>query len=78
MSTDLLKNLVMDKISEIDDKDFLKALKTIIEQKKLPSRKYKTSAVQKAKISKGLRDLKKGFKVSNADLDNDEDRWLKK
>ncbi|WP_114777522.1 hypothetical protein [Botryobacter ruber] len=77
MSTEQLRNLVIDKISAIEDENFLQAIKTILDTNTAASGVYKLTEDQKHKIAIGLEQLNKGQVVSNEDLEKEEDEWLK-
>ena len=78
MSTQQLRNLVIDKISGIEDEEILKALNLILDTGKQSKRPYKTTAQEKERIKAGLKLLKKGKIISNEELEKSEDEWLKK
>ncbi len=77
MSTEQLKNLVIDKISEIEDENFLQAIKTILDSNTAATSIYKLTEEQKQKVEIGLNQLVKGQIISNEDLEQEEDEWLK-
>lgn len=77
MSTDQLKNLVIDQISQIDDENFLNAVKTILDANMISGSAMVLTNEQKQKIQSGLAQLKSGKIISNEDLEKDEDEWLK-
>ncbi len=77
MSTEQLKNLVIDKISEIEDENFLQAIKTILDSNTATASIYKLTEEQKQKVNIGLNQLDKGQIISNEDLEKEEDEWLK-
>ncbi|QNF32981.1 hypothetical protein HUW51_09635 [Adhaeribacter swui] len=78
MSTEQLKNLVIDKISEIEDENFLQAIKTILDTNKATAGIYKLTEEQKQKVKIGLTQLDNGQIISNEDLEKEEDEWLRK
>jgi len=77
MSTEQLKNLVIDRISEIEDKNFLQAIKTILDSNTAAASIYKVTEEQKLKVKTGLTQLDHGQIISNEDLEQEEDEWLK-
>lgn len=76
MSTEQLKNLVIDRISEIEDENFLQAILTILDSNTAGGM-YKLTEEQKQKVEIGLAQLDKGQIISNEDLEKEEDEWLK-
>ena len=77
MSTEQLKNLVIDRISEIEDENFLQAIKTILDSNIAPASIYKVTDEQRQKVRIGITQLDKGQIISNEDLEKEEDAWLK-
>jgi hypothetical protein len=77
MSTDQLKNLVIDKISEIEDEGFLIAINKILDTNLLSASPRKLTLEQRKKVLIGLEQLGKGEIISNEDLEKAEDEWLK-
>ncbi len=77
MSTEQLKNLVIDRISEIEDENFLQAIKTILDSNLAPASIYKVTEAQRQKVEIGITQLNNGQIISNEDLEKEEDAWLK-
>jgi len=77
MSTEQLKNLVIDRISEIEDENFLQAIKTILDSNITPASIYKVTGEQRQKVKIGITQLNNGQIISNEDLEKEEDVWLK-
>ena len=77
MTTMELKNSIIRKIAQINDSEFLKAIKTIIDSKQVDE-VHITSEEQKAQIEYGLQQAKKGQTVSNDHLVNEINEWLEK
>lgn len=77
MSTEQLKNLVIDRISEIEDENFLKAIKTILDSNIAAASIYKVTGEQRQKVNNGITQLNDGQIISNEDLEKEEDVWLK-
>lgn len=77
MSTEQLKNLVIDRISAIEDEQFLQAIKTILDANTAPASIYQLTEEQRQKIKIGLNQLDQGQIIENEDLEQEEDRWLK-
>lgn len=76
MSTIDLKNLLIHKISEINDETFLKALKTIIDSK-TDSAIYVLTKEQRNKIHEGKSQIKEGNFYTNHQVKSEIDKWLK-
>ena len=77
MSTEQLKNLVIDRISEIEDENFLQAIKTILDANTVAASIYQLTEEQKQKVKIGLAQLNNGQIISNEALEQEEDEWLK-
>ncbi len=77
MSTEQLKNLVIDRISEIEDENFLQAIKTILDTNTGVGSIYKLTEEQKQKVIIGLAQLDNGQIISNEELEQEEDEWLR-
>lgn len=77
MSTEQLKNLLIDRISEIEDENFLQAIKTILDTNTAVASIYKLTEEQKQKVTIGLAQLDNGQIISNEDLEQEEDEWLR-
>ena len=76
INTSQLKNLVMDRIWEIDDEEFLKAIKKILDVTLSAENVYKLSVEQKESIRIAKEQIKNGESISNEDLEREEDQWL--
>ena len=77
MSTEQLKNLVIDKISEIEDESFLQAINIILDKNTAASGKLMLTEEQKQKVFNSLNQLEGGQTITNNDLEKEEDEWLK-
>lgn len=77
MSTEQLKNLVIDKISEIEDESFLQAINIILDKNTAASGKLMLTEEQKQKVFNSLNQLEAGQTITNDDLEKEEDEWLK-
>lgn len=77
MNTQQLKNLVIDKISGIEDEEFLKAIKKILDANVASDSPHKLTHAQKQRVLTGLKQLEQNNTVSNEDLEKEEDEWLK-
>ena len=76
MNTVDLKNILIHKISGINDKTFLAAIKTIIDSKS-ETTVYKTTQEQRAKIIEGQEQISNGEYFTNEQVDLEINRWLK-
>lgn len=77
MSTEQLKNLVIDKISGMEDENFLRAIKTILDTNTANASIYQLTEEQQAKVKTGLDQLAQGKILTNEDLEKAADEWLK-
>ena len=75
MSTTELKHIITDRISLIEDVEFLKALKTIIDSK-VATTVYNLSELQKGRIKSGDEQLLKGRTISDEELQKEISQWL--
>ncbi len=75
MSTIELKHFIIEHLSQIDDKPFLTALKTIIETK-ISGDTYELSSYQEERIDSARKDLKKGKTITHNELQKEIDQWL--
>ncbi|OGW23876.1 MAG: hypothetical protein A2X59_11780 [Nitrospirae bacterium GWC2_42_7] len=78
MSTTQLKNMVIDKIYSIDDKEFLAALKKILDSSISSDIVYKLNKKQRAAVQKGKQQIASGEFITNEELEKEEDKWLNK
>ena len=76
MSTLELKDMLISRIAEIDDVQFLKAIKTILDAK-TESRTLELSGAQIQEIEASREDIVAGRFVEQADLDSEIAAWLK-
>ena len=77
MKTSALKNSLIENISQIDDKTFLHAINTIIENK-IEKSIYKLTAKQRAEIEKSQKEIAKGNFTTDTDLQKEIDQWQKR
>jgi len=75
MSTIELRHYIIEKLSQISDDSFLKAIKTLVESKANEG-VYKLSDFQKKRVELGREQLRKGQTISNDDLQKEIDQWL--
>lgn len=76
MTTQELKDLLIHKIENINDKSFLNAINTIIDTK-TESLIYKTSPEQRERINEGRAQLKNGELFTNDQVEMEIEQWLK-
>ncbi len=75
MSTVELRHTIIEKLSQIDDTSFLKAIKTIVESKANEDA-YKLSDFQKKRIEASREQVKLGQTISNEALEKEIKQWL--
>lgn len=77
MSRSQLKNLVIDRIYGIEDEELLSALKKILDASISGDTAYSLNDKQKQAVREGKRQIALGEYITNDDLENAEDRWLR-
>lgn len=77
MTTTKLKNILTQKISKIDDNDFLNAIRILIEMKENAGDIYKLNKIQRQRIKKSKEQIKKGDVIDNDQVFDEIERWLK-
>lgn len=75
MTTLELKNILIHRISEINDKSLLKAIKTILDIKS-DTRKLILTQEQRDEIIASQKEIKDGQYIDNVDLEKEIDGWL--
>jgi predicted transcriptional regulator len=76
MTTFDLKNILIHKISGINDISFLNAIKTIVDSKS-ESMVYMTSQVQQKRIIEGREQIARGEFFTNEQIELEIEQWLK-
>ncbi len=76
MHTAQLKDMVIDKIYGINDADYLKAIKKILDMKKPSGDIFQLNEKQKTMINEGRQQISNNEYISNEELEREEDRWL--
>ena len=76
MTTIELKDILFHKITTIDDKSFLEAIKTIIDTKS-ETIIYKLTPEQKERIKSSQEQIARGEYLTNEQVESEIDRWLK-
>ena len=71
-----LKSILIHRISEINDIQFLEAIKTILDEKAEDSVIVLTDE-QKQEIIQSRKEIKEGLFISNEELDKEIQEWLK-
>lgn len=75
MGTIELKNIIVERLSHIDDLSFLNAIKTIVDNK-VSEGAYKLSDYQKKRIESSRLQLKSRQTISHDELQKEIDQWL--
>lgn len=70
-----LKNILVHRISEINDVRFLEAIKTILDEKAEDSTLELTDD-QKKEIEESKKQIKEGLFIKESDLDSEIQEWL--
>jgi len=76
MGTLELKDILISRIAEIDDVQFLKAIKTILDTK-TETQILELSPAQVQEIADSCEDVSAGHFIEQADLDTEINAWLK-
>ena len=76
MTTLQLKNALIQRISEIEDKSFLEAIKTILDAKSDSKKLYLTPELIN-EIMESKQEIKKGLSIDNDLLEKETEEWLK-
>lgn len=77
MTTAKLKNILTQKISKIDDTDFLNAIRIIIEMKENAGDVYKLNEIQRKRLNKSKEQIKRGEVIDNDKVFDEIEKWLK-
>ncbi len=75
MSTIELKNALIQRIAEIEDKSFLQAIKTILDAKAESKTLYLTPEITE-EIMKSKKEIENGLFIENDSLEKEIDKWL--
>ena len=76
MTVNNLKTLIHESIENINDDEFLKAVKQILDRKYIPSAQPKLSKGQIQRINESKEQIRKGNFLTNAQADKLVDKWL--
>ena len=77
MKPNNIKTLLHESIENINDDDFLIAVKQILDRKYTPSEQPKLSKAQILRIKESKEQIKQGKFLTNEQADKLVDRWLK-
>ncbi len=75
MSTAELKNALIQRISEIQDKSFLEAIRTILDARAELKTLYLTPEMT-SEIMASKQEIEKGLFIENNSLENEVEEWL--
>lgn len=70
-----LKKLLINRIAEIDDESFLKAIKTILDSK-FQSQVFNLTKEQEEEINESKKQIDQGLFVSQDEMNNEFKKWL--
>jgi hypothetical protein len=76
-STEQIRNNLIDKLISIKNKDILSAIDRLLEVSVKEEDIYKVSEVQRKALQASEMDISNGRLISNEDLNNEEDEWLR-
>lgn len=76
MSTQNIKALLYESIENINDEDFLLAVKQILDRRYLPSDQPELSKEQIQRIEESKQQIKQGKFLTNAQADQLVEKWL--
>ena len=77
MKPNNIKTLLHESIENINDDDFLNAVKQILDRKYMPSIQPKLSKAQTQRIEESKEQIKQGKFLTNEQADKLVDKWLK-
>ncbi len=75
MNTSELKNVLVQRIAEIDDESFLQAIKTILDAK-AEARTIRLTPGLSREIAASKREIEKGLFTGNDQLEKEIEEWL--
>jgi hypothetical protein len=76
-STEQIRNNLIDKLISIKNKDILSAVNRLLEVSVKEEDVYKVSEDQRKALQASEMDIVNGRLISNEDLNNEEDEWLR-
>ncbi len=76
MTRQELKNLIHESIENIDDDEFLRLIKQILDRKYVPSEKVTISEDQINRIESAKKDIAEGKYLTNEEATQIIDKWL--
>ncbi len=77
MTATKLKNIIVKRISEVEDIKILRSINQLLESKEKSGDLYKLSEDQGEKIKKSQSQLKEGQRISNEIVFDEAEKWLK-
>jgi predicted transcriptional regulator len=78
MATSKIKNIIHESIENIDDEDFLVAVKQILDRKYTSAEEPKLADWQIDRIKEGKKEIGQGNYITNEQADKLVDKWLSK
>ncbi|MGH2575249.1 MAG: hypothetical protein ACRDFC_06070 [Ignavibacteria bacterium] len=78
MTTIELKSQIVENILQIDDKEFLNEINSVLEMKNEPPKMIKLKSWQKKKIEESLKEIERGEFKSSDEVFRNIERWLRK
>ncbi len=76
MTATKLKNIIVKRISEVEDIKILRSINQILESKEKSGDLYRLSEDQREKIKKSQSQLKVGQRISNEKVFDEAEKWL--
>lgn len=76
MKVQEIKSLLHESIENINDEDFLLAIRQLLERKYVPSEEPKLAEWQIKRIEEAKKQIKKGNYLTNEQADKIVDKWL--
>ncbi len=74
---DIIRNGIIDRLLSISDKNYLLAIRKIVDNSVIESDSIKLTSEQKLMLEMSEIDIKKGHIISQNDLDKSDLEWLK-
>ena len=73
---DLIRNGIIDKLLAISDKEYLRALLRLVDNRAVEGEKIKLTKEQKLMLEMSEADIQNGRIISQSDLDKNDLEWL--
>jgi hypothetical protein len=77
MEVDQLRNSLLDKIISVTDKNLLEKINEIIGDVDIEETEMKVSDAQRQILTSSEKDIEDGNVISDEELNDEEDKWLK-